>query len=138
MKSDMVEKRILEVDGEVLEGLIAVGQYAREEGVVDVPGLNKTIKVKNGVTVIPEVPFTFKIRRNSKTLKFLQDWKDLNECRDCTMIITDGSGNEINRELWPNTECSRIAGPAYDAASPVIAQKEIVLLPGDIIPISAE
>lgn len=138
MKSDMVEKRKITADGEELEGLIAVDQYERAEGTVEVPGPNKTINVKNGVTVIPPIPMTFKITRNSKTLKILQDWKQKNEYKDVVMIITDGAGAEISRELWPNTECSRLAGPAYDASAPVVSSQAVTLLPEDIIPIDPE
>jgi len=138
MKSDMVEKRKLIADGEELEGLISVDQYERAEGTVEVPGLNKTINVKNGVTVIPPIPMIFKITRNSKTLKILQDWKEKNEYKDCVMIITDGAGAEISRELMPNTECSRLAGPAYDASAPVVSSQAVTLLPEDIIPIDPE
>jgi len=138
MKGDMVEKRILVADGETLEGLISVDQYERAEGTVEVPGPNKTINVKNGVTVIPPIPCVFKLTRNSKTLKILQNWKDKNEYKDVVMIITDGAGAEISRELMPNTECSRLAGPAYDASSPVVSSQAVTLLPEDIIPIDPE
>jgi hypothetical protein len=138
MKSDMVEKRILEVDGEALEGLVSVDEYPLEEGTVDIPGQTKTVPVKNGVTKIPPVNMVFKITRNSKTLKTLQNWKNKNEYHDCTMIVTDGSGNEIYRELWDNVECSKYAGPAYDASSPVFSQVAVTLLPEDIDPIDPE
>ncbi len=138
MKSDMVEKRKIVVGGEELEGLISVDEYLFEEGTVEVPGLSKIVTVKNGVTTIPPIGMTFKVTRNSKTLKTLQTWKDLNEYKDCVMIRTDGAGAEFSRELWPNVECSKYAGPAYDASSPVNASVAITLLPEDIIPVDPE
>lgn len=136
MKSDMVEKRILLVDGEALEGLIAVDQYELAEGTQEVPGPDRTVTVKNGVTLIPAVNMTFKITRDSRTLQVLQDWKNNNQYLNCTMIRTDGAGNEYSRELWPNTECSRLSGPAYDAGSPAIATEEVTLLPENIVAIA--
>ncbi len=137
-KADQVEKKLLLVDGEELEGCIGIDEYIIEDGVVDVPGLNRSIPVRNGVKVVPPVPATFKIRRNSKTLKILEDWYYKNEVHDVTMIRTDATGNEISRELWANTEVSKLSAPAYDAASPVPAQVLPTFLPDDIIPISAE
>lgn len=138
MKGDMVQKRKFLADGEELEGLISIDQYSLEEGTVEVAGYNKVISVKNGVTTIPPIGFTFKITRNSKTMKILQDWKNKNEYKDCVMILTDGAGAEMGRELWPNVECSKLSGPAYDASSPVTASIATTLLPEDIIPIDPE
>lgn len=138
MKGDMVEKKKLDVSGENLEGLIGVEEYPMEEGTASIAGVDKIVQVKNGVTTIPSIPMTFKITRNSKTLKFLYDWKNKNEYHDCTMIRTDGAGVEFARELMPNVECSRYVGPAYDASNPAPATVSVTLLPEDIIPIDAE
>lgn len=137
-KSDQVEKKVIEVDGETLEGLINIDQYELAEETVNVPGPNRTVPVKNGVTLIPPVLATFKITRDSRTLSVLQDWKNNNEQRNCVVVVTDGSGSEIRRELWPNTECSRLAGPAYDASAPVVSSLAVTFLPEDIIDIEAE
>ena len=138
MKSDQVEKRVLTVDGEILEGLINVDQYELTEETVNVPSNRKTVPVKNGVTTIPPINATFKVTRDSRTLSVLQTWRINNDFRNCVMIVTDGSGAEIRRELWPNTECSRIAGPAYDASSPVVSSLAVTFLPEDIIDIDPE
>ena len=134
----MVEKRKFLADGEELEGLINIDQYSLEEGTVEVAGYSKIVSVKNGVTTIPAIGMTFKVTRNSKTAKIIQNWKDKNEYKDCTMIITDGSGAEIGRELWPNVECSKRSGPAYDASSPATSSIATTLLPEDIIAIDPE
>ena len=137
-KSDQVEKRIIQVDGETLEGLISIDQYELAEETVNVPSNRKTVPVKNGVTLIPPILAVFKITRDSRTLSILQDWKDNNEQRECVCIVTDGTGAEIRRELWPNTECSRRSGPAYDASSPVVSTLAVTFLPEDIIDIDPE
>lgn len=138
MKGDQVEKRKLLVDNEELEGLISISEYDIAEGVEQVAGTDRTVPVKNGVTVIPEITCIFKNKRSSKTMKFLQDWKYKNETHDCVMIRTDGAGREISRELWPNVECSKVNGGGYDAASPVTSVTNVILLPENIIPIDPE
>lgn len=138
MKSDQSEKKIILVDGEELEGLVGIDEYVVEDDVIDVPGRSKTVPVRNGVKKIPQIPATYKVNRNSKTLKFLEDWYYKNEVHEITLIRTDGAGNEFGRELWPNTEVSKLNAPAYDAAAPTFAQALVTFLPEDIIPISAE
>lgn len=137
-KGDMVEKKILEVDGDELTGLVQLDEYIIEDDVVDVPGRDKTVPVRNGVMKIPPVPAIFKIKRDSSTLKILQDWYYKKETKDVTLIKTDGSGKEFSRELWPNVEVSKVHGPAYDASAPVFAQVLVTFLPEDVIPIEAE
>lgn len=137
-KSDMVEKRILLVDGDELEGLINIDEYVIEDDVVDAPGRDKTIPLRNGVKKIPPISATWKIKRDSTVLKFLENWYYKKETHDVTLIRTDAGGNEFARELWPNTEISKLNAPAYDASSPVLAQAMTTLLPEDIIPIKGE
>lgn len=137
-KNDMVEKKILLVDGEELEGLIGIDEYIIEDDVVDVPGRDKTVPVRNGVKKIPPVPATYKVTRDSRTLKVLEDWYYKKETHDITLIRVDGGGQEFSRELWSNVEVSKLNAPAYDAAAPVAAQALVTFLPEDIIPIAAE
>jgi hypothetical protein len=134
-KSDQVEKSILEYDGIQLQGLIGIDEYTIEDDVEEIPGNDKTVPVRKGVRKVPTIGVKFKISRNSKTMKILQDWYFKNEYHDVTKIVTDGAGNEIRRELWPNTECSKWNGPGYDAASPVASQILTTFCPEDIIPI---
>ena len=138
MKSDQVEKKILKIDGEELPGLINLDEYVIEDDVVDIPGRDKTVPVRTGVKKVPSIGGTYKINRDSSTLKFLEDWYYKKETHDVTLIRTDGAGNEFSRELWPNTELSKLNSPAYDASAPVAAQAVVMFLPEDIIPISAE
>ncbi len=137
-KSDQVEKRILLVDGEELEGLVQLGEAPIQDGEVAVPGRDKIVTVRNGVKTIPGVDAIYKVTRDSKTMKFLQDWYDKNQVHECTIVRTDGSGQEFGRELWLNVELSKSHAPAYDAASPIFAQQLVRFLPEDIIPIDPE
>lgn len=137
-KNDQVEKKILLIDGEDLPGLIAIDEYIIEDDVVEIPGRDTTVSVRNGVKKVPPVPVTYKVTRDSATLKFYEDWYYKKEFHDVTLIRTDGAGNEFARELWPNTELSKLNAPAYDAAAPVAAQLLATLLPEDIIPLAAE
>jgi hypothetical protein len=135
MKSDQVEKIIMQLDGEELEGLVAVDEYVVEDDAVDIPGRNRTVPVRTGVKKIPAIGATFKISRNSATMQILSNFYHLKEFHDLVVIRTDGAGNEIRRELWPNCECSKFNGSGYDAASPVFSQIMTTFLPEDIIPI---
>ena len=137
-KGDIVEKRKLLVDTGELEGLVELPEYDISEGVENIPGLNKIVPVKNGVTTIPEIPMTFKFKRGSKLLEFFKDWKNKNEYKDCVLVRTDGAGKEIARELWPNTECSKCNAGGYDASAPTMSVLNIILLPEDIIDVDAE
>lgn len=138
MKSDQVEKKIMEVDNEEFQDLIQLDEYVIEDDKVDIPGFDRTVPVRTGVRKIPEIGAIFKVKRNSKTLKILEDWYYKKQTKDITIKRVDGAGNEFARELWPNTELRKCHAPAYDASSPVAAQVVTTFLPEDIIPISAE
>lgn len=138
MKSDQVEKKIVLVDGEEYPGLINLDEYVIEDDVVEIPGRKKTVPVRNGVKKIPQIGATYKITRNSPTLKGFEDWYYKHEVHEITLIRTDGAGNEFARELWQNVELGKLNAPAYDASSPVTAQAMVNFLPEDIIPIGAE
>lgn len=136
-KNDMVEKKILEVDGNELEGLIAIDEYVIEDGKVSVPGRKKTVQVRNGVRAIPLIGARFKRSRESKTHTILKDWYEKNETKDVVCIRVDSAGVEFARELWPNTEVSKFHSGAYDASAPDTAQIITEFLPEDIINIGA-
>jgi hypothetical protein len=137
-KGDITEKRQILVDGEEWEGLVNVEAYELAQGTVEVPGRDKIIPVKNGVLKIPEINLKYKTRRDSQTYQRFINWRDNNEFHDVTHIILDQTGREIARELWPNTECSKVDREGYDAANPVFAQINVRMLPEDVIPIAAE
>lgn len=138
MKGDMVEKIKMEADGEEYNGLVSMDEYVIEDDKVDVPGPDKIVGVRTGVKKVPEVGSIFKVKRDSQERKKLQNWYYNKEYKDVVIIRTDGAGNEVSRELWPNTEVRKCHGPAYDASSPVYAQVIVTFLPEDIIPIDGE
>lgn len=135
MKSNQVEKKLIQVDGEELEGLVSLDEYGFDDDAVEVPGRDKIVPVRTGVRKIPGIPGVFKVTRGSRTLKYLQDWYLKHEYHDVTIIRTDGSGNEFSRELWPNVEINKLHAPAYTAESPTYAQALVNFLPEDILPI---
>lgn len=137
-KNDMIEKKIIKVDNVELPGLVNLSEYTIEDGTVRVPGRDKDVPVRNSVKVIPEIEAIFKITRDSQTLQFLQNWYELKETHNVTLIRIDGSGAEFKRELWPNTELAKLNSPAYDASAPTYAQAMVKFLPEDIVYIDAE
>lgn len=138
MKKDLTEKRKLLIDGDEWPGLIGVEAYELAQGTVEVPGRDKIVPVKNGVLKIPEINAKYKTSRDSPTYSRFISWRDNNEFHDVTCIVMDQTGREIARELWPNTECSKVDRDAYAAEAPVPAAINVRLLPEDVIPIAAE
>lgn len=139
MKSDLTEKRIIEVDGEELPGLVNMSEYEDSFLSVVVPGQDRNVPVKSHVRVIPEIDAIFKIQRNSQTLQILQDWYiNKGETHNVVIIRTDGGGDEFKRELWPNTEILKFNGPGYDASAPTYAQIMVRFAPENITFISPE
>ena len=138
-KSDMTEKRILEIDGEPLPGLVSISEYEDAHITVTVPGNDRNVPVKSHVRTIPEIDATFKIQRNSQTLQILEDWyKTPGETHDVTEIYTDGGGTEFKRKLWQNVELMKYNGPGYDASAPTYAQVMVRFGPENIIYLQAE
>jgi hypothetical protein len=132
--NDSAEKQKIEVDGESLEGLVALNELTSEEATIEVPEYGKKRIISNGVKTIPPIEATFKIRRSSKTMKILSDWYLLDQVKDVTIITTDADGTEIKRTLYPDCECSMSTkSSSYDASSPSYAQEKIRLLPWDVI-----
>jgi hypothetical protein len=99
MKGDMVEKKIVLVDGNELAGLINIEEYVVEQAEVEIPSRDGIVPVKNGVTKVPPINAVYKITRDSSTIKTLQNWFENNEYHDVTIIVTDATGQEIRREL---------------------------------------
>jgi hypothetical protein len=91
------------------------------------------MKIQNGVTTMPSIPLSFETRRNTKTRKLLADWYDKDEQHDVTIIKTDASGVEFERELWQDVECQKHTEPEVDFSNISYARVDVVLLPYDII-----
>lgn len=135
----MTSKRVLEIDGNPILGLVSISEYEDAYMTVKVPGNNKNVPVKSHVRDIPEPDAVFKIQRNSPTLQLLEDWYHNNpNTYNVTEIYLDGGGQEYKRKLWPNTELTKYNGPGYDASAPTYAQVMVRFAPEDIIPIKAE
>jgi hypothetical protein len=138
MKGDMIEKYVMVADGFTIEELIQLDARDVAYGVVNVPGRNRTTPVADGVKNIPEVPGVVKIVRGSPTRQFIIDWHEKKQAKNVTVIRYDGAGQEIDRELWPNTELSRLGKEAYAAETPGYARQNVTFLPEDIIALPAE
>jgi hypothetical protein len=132
-QNDTALKKRYQFDGEEIPGLVNAEEVPVEEGTIEVPELFKTRNIKNGVTKIPLLQLTYKIGKDTNTLKFFQDWKDNNETKNVTEIHVDAHGTELRRVLYPDTECAKYTSPAYDAANPTYNQTAITLVPYDVI-----
>lgn len=131
--NDMSELKRLLIDGEELPGLTRVGEVSLERGQLEVPEQGKVRRISNGVTTIPAIEATYKVRRNSETLVFLSRWYDNEEVHEITAVHLDGHGVEFRRELWPDCELVRKAMPEYNAEDPTYAQVNITIVPWDIV-----
>ncbi len=137
--NDQAEKQILEVDGEVIEGLVNLPELVSEKGTVEVPENGVKRNISNGVRTIPILEPVFKIRKNSKTMKMLVDWYKLNQVKDVVCITTDAHGSEIKRTLYPDCECTmQTKSGAYDASNPSFAQEKTRFLAWDAIDIPVQ
>lgn len=137
--NDQAEKQKIYIDGEELAGLVSLNELASEEGVIEVPENGKKRNISNGVKTIPQMEATFKIRKNSKTMKILSDWYNLDQEKDIVVVTTDADGEEIKRTLYPDTECvMQTKSGAYDAGNPTFAQEKTKLIPWDVIDIPVQ
>lgn len=134
---DMAEKVKIYIDGEELAGLVNFGELTIEVNQIEVPEFEITRLIDSGVRKIPAQELTYKLSRESKTLKFLQDWFFNKETHDITKVRVDAGGVEFARTLYPSSRCVSYNEPAYDAASPTYAQCKIKVAPWDIFPVQA-
>lgn len=137
-KNDQVEKKKLIVDGRTLEDLVILNEAEIRKTVVQVPGQDRIVPVSSGVRIIPAISATVKVTRGGDVIGFLRDWFEKGETKDCVVIRTDGAGNEIGRELWPNTELSQNNPGGFDANNVDFARQNVEFLPEDIISIDPE
>ena len=137
-RNDLAEKKRVLIDGEELPGLVFVGEVSREKGQVEVPEFDRTRRIQNGVTTIPPVEMRWKIQRDTNTRQFLLDWYDQNETHDVTVITTDATGSEIERQLMTASECVKHSRPEYAGEAPVFSMVTIIIAPWDIVTIDPE
>lgn len=129
----MVEKKKALWDGDEIPGLVTFGEVTREKRVVEVPSFRKIRDVQSGVIKMPQISLTYKIERNTKTLKFFDDFFDNNEVKDLECIRTDAHGVEFQRKIYIQCEPISMTEPAYDAANPDYAKTTITFAPEDIV-----
>ena len=134
---DMAEKVKVWIDGEELPGLVNFGELSLEVNQIEVPEFEITRLIDSGVRKIPAQELTFKLSRESKTLKYLQNWFFDKESHDMTKVRVDAGGVEFARTLYPSCRCVGYTEPAYDAANPTYAQCKIKLAPWDIFPVQS-
>lgn len=134
-KQDIVEKGRLKIDGEEIPGLIARDAINVESDTVEIPGFDKIVPVTNGVKKIPTILLTYKINNANQTLKFLRDWYFKNEEKTCIWERTDGTGQTIEEIDLGFCQLGSNNIPAYDAAAPVAAQVQALLVPESYDPI---
>lgn len=134
---DMAEKVRAYIDGDEIPGLVNFGELTIEINQIEVPEFEITRLIDSGVKKIPAQELTYKLARESKTLKFLQSWFFNKETHDLTKVRVDASGVEFARTLFPGCRCVSYNEPQYDAASPTYAQCKIKLVPWDIFPVQS-
>lgn len=135
--NDMAEKVKVLIDGVEIEGLVACEEYVLEEGTIEVPEFSKIRIIKNGITKYAPLVLRYKIKRDSTTLKFVREWKSLNQIKDVVKIRCDASGTEFARTLFQGCECATYTEPAFDGASPTYAQIKVTVIPYEVIPMDA-
>lgn len=134
-RNDQSEKKRVLFDGEEIEGLVSVSEVPLEKGTIDVPEGDRIRRIQNGVSTMPEVELTYKIRKDGASLEFFRNYYMENQVKDIIIIRTDATGNEFARTLLQDCECSRYVEPAFDAASPTYAQVSVRILPWEVTPL---
>jgi hypothetical protein len=136
-KGDMAEKIRLYVSGDEIPGLVNFGEIVVERGVIEVPEFKRIRNIQNGIEKLPVIECTFKVARDSKTLKLLRDWYYNDEVKDITKVRTDAHGVEFSRTLLPGCECIKYQEPQFDGANPTYAQVQTKFVPWDVIPVES-
>ncbi len=136
MQTSDIARRIKALIGDIeLTDLTRFGELNIEDIKTEVPSLDKIVTIKSGVSKMPVVPITIKIRRDSSQLKFLMKWRDDNETYDVSVVNIDGHDKEYWRIILSQCELADCVLPEYDATAPVYAQAQFNLLPADVIPL---
>lgn len=131
-ENSMARKIRVYLDGTELQGLTNFGDVSLENGMIDVPTFDKTLKIHNGVTTMPEVELTFETRRSAQTRKILRGWFNNKETHDLAIHQCDATGTSFETISWTDVECSKLKEPAADASNPTYAQLTVTLIPYDI------
>jgi hypothetical protein len=136
MQTSDISRRVkLQVGDLELTDITRIGELNVEDIKTEVPSINKIVTVKSGVSKMPVVPITLKIRRDSPQLLFLKTWRDENESYDVSLINIDGHDREYWRIILVGCELTDFVIPEYDATSPVYAQIQFNLLVEEVVPL---
>jgi hypothetical protein len=133
----MAEKKRVLVDGIEVAGLVRVGELVLEKGTIEVPEFKKIRLIQNGITKIPVIELTYKVQRDSETLKKLRQWYNEDEVHDVIIIRTDAGGTEFARTLLQACESVLYQEPEFDGANPTYAQVKQKWVPYEVIPLDA-
>jgi len=134
---DMAEKVRAYWDGEEVPGLVNFAEINMEVSQIEAPEFEITRLIDSGVRKIPALELTYKLSRESKTLRFLQNFFYNRESHDLSKVRVDADGVEFARTLLPSCRCVGFTEPPYDAASPTYAQCKIKIAPWDIFPVQS-
>jgi hypothetical protein len=132
----MARKIIVEIDnGLKLDGLTRFGEVPLEKGMIDIPTLERIVKIQNGIITMPEVQLSFETKRDGATRKFLRSWYYNNEAHSMNINSVDASGAPFDTVLWEAVECRRMSEPEVDFANPTYARIDVTLIPYNITPV---
>lgn len=136
MQTNDMARRVKCIVGDLeFTDIVKVGELNVEDIKAEIPSINKIVTVKSGVSKMPVVPLTLKIRRDSPQLLFLQKWRDDNEIYDVSLVNIDGHDKEYWRIILSQCELADMILPEYDATAPVYAQAQFNLLVAEVIPL---
>lgn len=133
-RTDMAEKVKLLIDGVEIDGLVKCDVYPLEKGTLEVPEFSKIRIIQNGITKYVPLGATYKLKRDSNTLKFFRDWYFNNEVKDVTKIRCDAAGIEFARTEFQACESIVYEEPEFDGANPTYAQIRVSMVPYEVIP----
>jgi len=137
-RNDIAEKIKVFWDGEELTGLVSISPTTLEDGIIEVPEFAAIRKIRNGITVMPEMTLVYKLQRDTMAIKFFQDFYLKKTTKDMVKVRCDASGLEWQRTLFPDCECTFYEEPDFDAAAPTYAKVTIHVVPYNVVPIGAE
>ncbi len=135
-RNDLAEKIKVFWDGEEIPGLVSISETPLEDGVIEVPEFAAKRKIRDGIQTVPEMTMTYKVQRDSRALKFCQDFYLLKQTKDMVKVRCDASGTEFGRTMFPSCECTYYSEPEFDAASPTFAKVTIRVVPYNVLPIA--
>jgi hypothetical protein len=116
-RNDIALKRRVLYDGEETKGLVNTGDLKDEKATAEAPGYNRTSDISSGVKKLDPLDLVYKVSAGTSTKKFFKDYYYNDEVKDVVIINTDATGQEIDRWLWPDTECVLFSEESYDAGA---------------------